>query len=111
MAEDKKMLLEVRGMTWDENCRYIKELLPLTKDMDVVESDMLAAEWLFKNVYTGIDINMFTPGEIMAICYRTIALSGEIRKEEIKNLKPSSLGNGSGAAIAEIAEESMEPEK
>jgi hypothetical protein len=111
MAEDKKILLEVRGMTWDENCKFIKELLPLTKDMDVAESDLMSAEWMFKNVYTGIDINTFTPGEIMAICYRTIALSSEIRQEEIKNLKPSSLGNGSEAAIVEIAEESTGPEK
>ena len=27
MAEDKKILLEVRGMKWNEHCRYTDEVL------------------------------------------------------------------------------------
>lgn len=111
MAENKKTILEVRGMTWAEHCKYAKEVRPQVKDTDPDENDIVVANWIFETIYPSASIDDFSPGEVIAISYRTMALSGEIRTEEIKNLRPSSLGNGNEAAIAEIAEESMSTEK
>lgn len=111
MAENKKTILEVRGMTWSEHCKYAKEVRPQVKDMDSHESDIVVANWIFETIYPGVSIDDFTPGEVVTIAYRTIAVSGAVRTEEIKNLRPSSLGNGSEAAIVEIAEESTNTEK
>ena len=107
----KKPLLEVRGMKWSEHRRFEKETTPLTKDLEGSESDAIVAEWIFKNIYPDVNIDDFTYGEVIAVAYRTLGLSGEIRLDEIKNLKLSSLGNGSVENTAAIAEESTNTEK
>lgn len=80
----KKTLLEVRGMKWSEHRRFEKETTPLTKDLEGSESDAIVAEWIFKNIYPDVNIDDFTYGEVIAVAYRTLGLSGEIRLDEIK---------------------------
>lgn len=113
MAEDKKILLEVRGMKWNEHCRYTDEVLSEINKTEETElkKDRIAAEWIFKNIYPAADINDFSYGEVIAIMASTVAMTTEVRKSEIKNLKISSLGNGSVENIAKIAEESTKPSK
>ena len=109
MPENKKMLLEIRGMKWNEHCKYANELMPQVKEIESTEKqNQFMAEWVFANVYPEADINDFSYGEVMAIMSSTIAMSTEIRKDEIKNLKIFSLGGKSGESIAETAEKSTE---
>ena len=113
MAEDKKILLEVRGMKWTEHCRYTDEVLSEINKTEETElkKDRIAAEWIFKNIYPAADINDFSYGEVIAIMASTVAMTTEVRKSEIKNLRISSLGNGSVENTAKIAEESTKPSK
>ena len=76
-----------------------------------LKKDRIAAEWIFKNIYPAADINDFSYGEVIAIMASTVAMTTEVRKSEIKNLRISSLGNGSVENIAKIAEESTKPSK
>ena len=106
----KKTLLEVRGMKWSEHRRFEKEITPLTKDLEGSESDAIVAEWIFKNIYPDVNIDDFTYGEVIAVAYRTLGLSGEIRLDEIKNLKLSCLATGAWRILQRLPKESTNTE-
>ena len=99
--EDKKIILEVRPMTWDESCSY--EIFMENTSPDVKEHMRKGAKWVIENVYK-IDLRLLTPAEVYAVYMRTMELTNYIRNDELKNLKPSPSGSTSEETTAQAAE-------
>ena len=96
----KKVLLECRAMTWEENVEYNEFSDSLAKNK-VSGKEYLSkiVPWVMEHVYGVKDINSFSPGELMAIYTTTVSLTSNIRTDEIKNLKTSTNGSVSEANI------------
>ena len=100
----KKVLLECRAMTWEENVEY-NEFSDSLAENKVSGKEYLSkiVPWVMEHVYGVKDINSFSPGELMAIYTTTVSLTSNIRTDEIKNLKTSTNGSVSEANIVKTA--------
>lgn len=101
----KKVLLECRAMTWEENVKY-NEFSDSLAENKVSGKEYLSkiVPWVMEHVYGVKDINSFSPGELMAIYTTTVSLTSNIRTDEIKNLKTSTNGSVSEANIVKTAD-------
>lgn len=111
--------LEIRSMTWDEYEKYLDEVEDTKPEFDekgtvigktIKESAKIldkyrrkAAKWVMNNVYSGFEINVFTPHEVIAIYAATMSCTKAIRESEIKNLKSSLIGSVKEPITAEAA--------
>ena len=94
MAEDKKILLEVRGMKWNEHCRYTDEVLSEINKTEETElkKDRIAAEWIFKNIL------IYGPCHTQAeSCHQCHDCSGQTQCE--KHIARHSLMDSSGTDL------------
>lgn len=96
--------LEVRSMTWSEYEQFIDEVEPSkptfdgkTQNEETIKAlsayQRRAAKWVMDNIYSGFDINQFTPMEVLGIFSATMKCTHAVREDEIKNLKSSLLGS------------------
>lgn len=102
------IVLECRGMTWDENCNFDDFRDEFVKNnQDAPNKRILGemARWIIKNVYKE-DINKFTAAEVYRIYQTTLVKTNEVREDEIKNLLPLANGSATEEATAQTAEES-----
>lgn len=97
----KKIILEVRPMSWEENCDF--EAYMEGSEKNIKAYMRKAARWVVENVYK-IDLSLLTPAEIYAVYMRTMELTNSIRNEELKNLKPSPSGSTGEEVTAQAAE-------
>lgn len=97
----KEIILEVRPMSWEENCDFEAYMDDTEKDIKTYMRK--AAKWVVENVYK-IDLSLLTPAEIYAVYMRTMELTHQIRNDELKNLKPSPSGSTGEEVTAQAAE-------
>lgn len=113
MADEKKGLITIRGLNWDENealVKFQKEWLEANGKDDVEAFQKATALWILDNIYH-IAPATFNVMEVMVIYRATIIRSNEVREDEIKNLPPSLIGILNEAATAPTAEKSTSNEE
>lgn len=106
MAIKNKRVILCKGMTYEQYCSFEDERDAAVKEYgdNARQIGRIMVDFVFKHVYPEININELTYGEVWAIVNRTLELSGAIREEEIKNLKPLSDGSTNEAATAKAAD-------
>ena len=97
----------VRSLEWDEFVKFYEEIESKkpwpTADKDDVQGkaqDLIklnsyhikAAGWILDNIYPDLDRSQFTPGELMTLYFRTMAITNRTRDDELKNLIGCSTG-------------------
>lgn len=94
MSDEKKGLITIRGLNWDENealIKFQKEWIEANGKEDVEGLQKASAVWILENIYHTAPGN-FNVMEVMVIYRATIIRSNEVREDEIKNLPPSLIG-------------------
>lgn len=105
MTEQKEYLLEVRAMTWEENCAFEDMRAEVVKEIpnNALLLGRKCIEWVINKMYPGV-LEKLTPAEATAVFNTTLELSNAVRFDEIKNLKPLLPGSANGADTAKTAE-------
>ena len=113
MAEEKKGLITIRGLNWDENealIKFQKDWIHSNGKEDVEAFQKASALWILDNIYH-IAPGNFNVMEVMVIYRATIIRSNEVREDEIKNLPPSLIGISSAVDTVLTAAKSTSSEE
>lgn len=103
----KEYMVECRGMNFAE---YMELEEAQQKYMQEHPDDKaglgrLNAKYIMEYIYPNAPLERMTMGDVVAVAARTMALSQEVHEEEIKNLKPASVGSTNEQATAKTAAE------
>lgn len=101
-----KIILTVRGMTFDEHCDYEdwRESMLKNKKITPKEIGRLFVRWIFEHIYPEVDFKKVRAKEALFVAESTMQLTETVREEEIKNLTSSLIGSASEQNTAKAAE-------
>ena len=103
----KEYMVECRGMNFNEYMeleeaqqKYMQE-----HPEDTAGLGRLNVKYIMEHIYPNAPLERMTMGDVVAVTTRTMTLTQEVHEEEIKNLKPASIGSTDEQATAKTAAE------
>lgn len=102
----KTVKILCKGLSYEQYCRFedVRDNAVREHGENAREVGRAIVDFVLKEAYPDVDTSQLTFAEVWAIVNRTLELSGAIREEEIKNLRPLSDGSTNEAATAKTAE-------
>lgn len=103
--KQKEYILECRGLNFNEYCE-LEEQQKAYQDANPDDANglgRLSMKFIMEKIYPDAPVERMTVADVSAVFARTMELSGIVHEDELKNLKPASVGSTNEQATAKTA--------